>query len=262
MDMQEAFDRGDFLGIIEAADSAVNPEDKLLVGISMFKLGRLSDAMKVFNGISDLMSELAKAFYYMALIHKERGNMESARYCMSQYTPFYPDDEEALEIIEADRAEPELLSVPSLELAKIYAAQGHFEQALEIYLHLLKDNDGDQEMNKRSPPHPDHAHREDPGRLAGKDEEMKVMLINGPNLNLLGSREKSLYGSMTLSDLESLALKKAESLGMELVAFQSNHEGEIIDRIHSARGMEVDAILINPGHIHTRPWPSATPSWL
>ncbi len=150
MDMQEAFDRGDFLGIIEAADEAVNPEDKLLVGISLFKLGRLADAMKVFNGISDLMSELAKSFYYMALIHKERGNMESARYCIGQYTPFYPDDEEALEIIESGKAEPELVSVPSLELAKIYAAQGHFEQALEIFVHLLQQNDSDPEMRKEA----------------------------------------------------------------------------------------------------------------
>ncbi len=81
---------------------------------------------------------------------------------------------------------------------------------------------------------------------------MKVMLINGPNLNLLGSREKSLYGSMSLSDLEARVGEKARSLGIKLVIFQSNHEGEIIDKIHSAPGLKVNAILINPGaYTHT-----------
>ncbi|MRR35730.1 type II 3-dehydroquinate dehydratase [bacterium] len=81
---------------------------------------------------------------------------------------------------------------------------------------------------------------------------MKVMLINGPNLNLLGSREKSLYGDMTLSDLEGHISEKARTLGIELILFQSNHEGEIIDKIHSAPGQKVKAFLINPGaYTHT-----------
>jgi 3-dehydroquinate dehydratase-2 len=73
----------------------------------------------------------------------------------------------------------------------------------------------------------------------------KILLINGPNLNLLGTRQPELYGSTTLSDVESDGRRHAESLGAELENFQSNHEGAIVERIHAARN-EVDAIVINP----------------
>ncbi|KAH7141496.1 dehydroquinase class II [Dactylonectria estremocensis] len=78
-----------------------------------------------------------------------------------------------------------------------------------------------------------------------------ILLINGPNLNLLGTREPHLYGSTTLSEVESSSIEYARSLGAELQAFQSNHEGAIIDRIHTAKG-NVDAIIINPAaYTHT-----------
>ncbi|USP82880.1 dehydroquinase class II [Curvularia clavata] len=73
----------------------------------------------------------------------------------------------------------------------------------------------------------------------------KILLINGPNLNLLGTRQPELYGSTTLSDVESRGKKQAKDLGAELETFQSNHEGAIVERIHAARN-EVDAIVINP----------------
>jgi 3-dehydroquinate dehydratase-2 len=79
----------------------------------------------------------------------------------------------------------------------------------------------------------------------------KILLINGPNLNLLGTRQPELYGSTTLSDVESDGRRHAESLGAELESFQSNHEGAIVERIHAARN-EVDAIVINPAaYTHT-----------
>ncbi|KAI3340645.1 catabolic 3-dehydroquinase [Ustulina deusta] len=73
-----------------------------------------------------------------------------------------------------------------------------------------------------------------------------ILLINGPNLNLLGTREPQLYGSATLSDVVSQAESQASALGVTLQNFQSNHEGAIVDRIQEARG-KVDAIVINPG---------------
>lgn len=73
-----------------------------------------------------------------------------------------------------------------------------------------------------------------------------ILLINGPNLNLLGTREPQIYGTTTLADVESSCKSHAESLGASFEAFQSNHEGAIIDRIHAARG-KVDGIIINPG---------------
>lgn len=75
---------------------------------------------------------------------------------------------------------------------------------------------------------------------------MHIVLINGPNLNLLGLREPHLYGSATLDDVISQAKSQADILDIELEAFQSNHEGSIIDRIQAARGI-ADGIIINPG---------------
>ncbi|KAK8064580.1 dehydroquinase class II [Apiospora phragmitis] len=74
-----------------------------------------------------------------------------------------------------------------------------------------------------------------------------LLLINGPNLNLLGTREPHVYGSTTLADVEAAARQQAASLSVSLATFQSNHEGAIVDRIQQARDEGVDAIVINPG---------------
>jgi 3-dehydroquinate dehydratase-2 len=79
-----------------------------------------------------------------------------------------------------------------------------------------------------------------------------VLLLNGPNLNLLGTREPEIYGSHTLADIEHAATAQAHAAGASLVSFQSNHEGALIDRIHAAKTAGVDAIVINPGGLtHT-----------
>jgi len=79
----------------------------------------------------------------------------------------------------------------------------------------------------------------------------RILLINGPNLNLLGTREPEVYGSTTLADIETEAQQQAAKLSVHLETYQSNWEGAIIDRIHEARG-KVDAIVINPGALtHT-----------
>ncbi|HHW48563.1 MAG TPA: type II 3-dehydroquinate dehydratase [Clostridiaceae bacterium] len=74
----------------------------------------------------------------------------------------------------------------------------------------------------------------------------RVLVINGPNLNLLGTREKNIYGIETLDDIEKRIADEAEAYNIKVDFFQSNHEGGIIDRIHEARG-KYDAIIINPG---------------
>ncbi len=74
----------------------------------------------------------------------------------------------------------------------------------------------------------------------------RVLVINGPNLNLLGSREKDVYGTETLTDIARKVMIEAERLGLEADFVQSNHEGEIIDKIHEARG-KYDVLIINPG---------------
>ncbi len=75
---------------------------------------------------------------------------------------------------------------------------------------------------------------------------MRILLLNGPNLNLLGTRRPDVYGSTTLAELEAAFTRWGDELGVSTLAFQSNHEGALIDRIHSVRG-EVDAIVFNPG---------------
>ena len=74
----------------------------------------------------------------------------------------------------------------------------------------------------------------------------KILVINGPNLNLLGTREKEVYGAVTLAEIAARMNKEAAALEMDLDFIQSNHEGEIIDRIHSARGV-YDVLILNAG---------------
>ena len=80
----------------------------------------------------------------------------------------------------------------------------------------------------------------------------KVLLINGPNLNLLGQREPEIYGSDTLADIESRLQAQAKAAGHELMCFQSNTEGDIVDRIQAAQSEGVVYIIINAGALtHT-----------
>tara|TARA_B100000029_G_scaffold95543_1_gene85605 strand:+ start:124 stop:558 length:435 start_codon:yes stop_codon:yes gene_type:complete len=80
---------------------------------------------------------------------------------------------------------------------------------------------------------------------------MHLLLINGPNLNLLGQREPSIYGSSTLESIENDLKRKAKEEGVRLDCFQSNFEGALVERIQKAMG-NVDAILINAGaYTHT-----------
>ena len=79
----------------------------------------------------------------------------------------------------------------------------------------------------------------------------KILLLNGPNLNLLGSREPEIYGTTTLSDIESACAAKAKSLDFALQCFQSNSEGDLVDAIQAASGKNA-GIVINPGaYSHT-----------
>ena len=82
-------------------------------------------------------------------------------------------------------------------------------------------------------------------------DKNRIMVVHGPNLNLLGKREQNLYGNDTLDDIHHELDKVAKRLSMELAFFQSNHEGEIIDFIH--REMTISAgLVINPGGLtHT-----------
>lgn len=80
---------------------------------------------------------------------------------------------------------------------------------------------------------------------------MKILVINGPNLNMLGIREPDIYGRKTYDDLLSYIKEEAEKLGVTVEFYQSNHEGDIVDKIQSAYG-NTDGIVINPAaYTHT-----------
>jgi 3-dehydroquinate dehydratase-2 len=80
---------------------------------------------------------------------------------------------------------------------------------------------------------------------------MKILVINGPNINMLGIREPGIYGTKTFQDLLALLEKTGEELGVETEQFQSNHEGALVDRIQEAYG-NTDGIVINPAaYTHT-----------
>lgn len=75
---------------------------------------------------------------------------------------------------------------------------------------------------------------------------MKILVLHGPNLNMLGQREPDIYGATTLSEIDSALRQRAEAAGAVLMTFQSNHEGALIDTIQ-AEGWDADGIIINPG---------------
>lgn len=80
---------------------------------------------------------------------------------------------------------------------------------------------------------------------------MKILVINGPNLNMLGIREPGIYGKSTYADLCRLLEQTAKDLGMEVEIYQSNHEGDLVDKIQWACG-KIDGIVINPAaYTHT-----------
>ena len=79
----------------------------------------------------------------------------------------------------------------------------------------------------------------------------RILVLHGPNLNLLGEREPDVYGATTLAQIDAALSERARAAGAAIEPFQSNHEGALIDRIHAARGRE-QGILTNPGSLtHT-----------
>jgi 3-dehydroquinate dehydratase-2 len=81
----------------------------------------------------------------------------------------------------------------------------------------------------------------------------RVLLLHGPNLNLLGEREPEIYGTATLADHVTTATREAERLDLEITAYQTNHEGDLVDQIQQARS-RCDGIIINPGAFTHYAW--------
>lgn len=81
---------------------------------------------------------------------------------------------------------------------------------------------------------------------------LRILVVHGPNLNMLGTREPGHYGSSTLSEINQSLAELGGSLSVDITTFQSNHEGELVDRIHQATDEHIDGIIINPAaYTHT-----------
>lgn len=132
--VQKAFDEGRLLDVVRAARARKNPEDKLLSGIALYRLGRYGEAAGVLEAVSEQAQSLVRSLYYLAMIHRKRGEDDRARVLLERYLSFYPEDDEARDCLEAREAwREEFMMEPSVELARVYAQQGHYEQALDIY---------------------------------------------------------------------------------------------------------------------------------
>lgn len=82
--------------------------------------------------------------------------------------------------------------------------------------------------------------------MTAQEQQLTLSVLNGPNLNRLGKRQPEVYGASTLADVEALIAEEAARLGVAVEFFQSNHEGEMLDRIHAAAD-QGHAVIINPG---------------
>ncbi|HOJ13473.1 MAG TPA: tetratricopeptide repeat protein [Deltaproteobacteria bacterium] len=150
--VQKAFDEGRYLDVIKAARTRKNPEDKLLAGISLYRLSRFAEARDVLEKVSALTKSLATAEYYLALIHGKEGDDDAYRACLERYLAYHPDDDEARDLLEGDTMlrREEFVTEPSVELARIYAQQGHYEQALDIYSRLAESRGLDEDARRHA----------------------------------------------------------------------------------------------------------------
>jgi len=153
MDFEKAFDRGEFLEIVSASERVQTSRERLILGISLFKLGRNSEALTVLKEIEEEIEHLVKALYYLARIHSQRDDHDAAELALIRYAAFHPDDDEARDILErpgSAEKEEGMVSEPSAELARIYAQQGHYEDALNIFADLLKTSADDPALKEEA----------------------------------------------------------------------------------------------------------------
>ncbi len=148
MDIKKAFDEGRFLEILDVSSEITSHEDRLLLGISLYKLGKTNEALTVLTSIYSHIDSLFPALFYIGKIHKEAGDVDLAERFIGDYLVFRPDDDEARDLL-GSSSQTVLMDVSSVELARLYTSQGYFEKAVDIYSTLLSLSD-DQAMKKEA----------------------------------------------------------------------------------------------------------------
>ena len=136
MDIKKAFEEGRFLDIAGSSDFLTSYEERIILGKSLVKLGRDSEALAVFQELYREIEHRITSLFHLAEIHQRMGDDESARFYLERYLAFRPDDDEAADLMDAVQEGPMMME-PSIELARLYGRQGHYAQALDIYAGLL-----------------------------------------------------------------------------------------------------------------------------
>ena len=148
MDIKKAFAEGKYLEIIEASTGISTAQEKIILGMSLMKMGEYEHAALILAGIEAQIDEMVDALKHLGIVYAKMGEPDLSRRCIERYIAFRPDDDEALDLLEGV-PENELVSGQSVELARIYASQGLYEQSLDIFAALDEINT-DTEIRKEA----------------------------------------------------------------------------------------------------------------
>lgn len=150
MNLRKIFEDGRYEDVVAEAAGLRGAEERLMLGIALFRLGRAQEAYDVLDGLAREAEDLVRGMLYLARICRQRGDVERARMYAERYLAFYPDDDEALDLLEEEPEAVAFVGAPSVDLARIYVQQGHIEQALEIFAALLENDPGDEALQKEA----------------------------------------------------------------------------------------------------------------
>jgi tetratricopeptide (TPR) repeat protein len=135
VDIKKAFAEGRYLEIIEASNEISTTRDKIILGMSLMKMGEYQQAALILAGIEAQIDEMVDALKHLGAVYAKMGEADLSRRCIERYIAFRPEDDEALDLLEGV-PESEMVSGQSIELARVYAAQGLYEQSLDIFAAL------------------------------------------------------------------------------------------------------------------------------
>lgn len=135
VDIKKAFAEGRYLDIIEASSEITTTRDKIILGMSLMKMGEYQQAALILAGIEAQIDEMVDALKHLGTVYAKMGESDLSRRCIERYIAFRPEDDEALDLLEGT-PETEMVSGQSIELARVYAAQGLYEQSLDIFAAL------------------------------------------------------------------------------------------------------------------------------
>lgn len=135
MALKALYEAGDYLAVASA--EVASSEDRLLVASALSRLGRDSEALKHFSQLEDEIGQLVRGLLTEARILIAQENYPAAERLLERYLAFFPDDDEARDLLEGGQEEDVMVAAASPALARIYAQQGHYSQALGIYAQVL-----------------------------------------------------------------------------------------------------------------------------